>query len=101
MKSFRERNPIIIGTISVAVLALVTAGLLGYNSLPFTSPGKTYRAYFEELGGLATGAPVEVAGAGGRPTKKKTPPPPKGPVGVTGPPHNTRRGNNGGTVKKK
>jgi len=62
MKSFRERNPIIIGTISVAVLALVTAGLLGYNSLPFTSPGKTYRAYFEELGGLATGAPVEVAG---------------------------------------
>src|ERR1700737_786802 len=62
MKSFRERNPIIIGTISLAALALVTAGLLGYNTLPFISPGSTYRAYFEELGGLATGAPVEVAG---------------------------------------
>ena len=62
MKSFRERNPIIIGTISLAALALVTAGLLSYNTLPFTSPGTTYRAYFEELGGLATGAPVEVSG---------------------------------------
>src|SRR6202051_4970915 len=62
MKSFRERNPIIIGTISLAALALVTAGLLSYNTLPFTSPGTTYRAYFEELGGLSTGAPVEVAG---------------------------------------
>jgi phospholipid/cholesterol/gamma-HCH transport system substrate-binding protein len=62
MKSFRERNPIVIGTISMAVLALVTAGLLSYNALPFTSPGTTYRAYFEELGGLAAGAPVEVSG---------------------------------------
>jgi phospholipid/cholesterol/gamma-HCH transport system substrate-binding protein len=62
MRSFRERNPIIIGTVTVALIATVTAGLLNFKSLPFVSPGTTYRAYFDELGGLTSGAPVEVAG---------------------------------------
>ncbi|MGE0779606.1 MCE family protein [Mycolicibacterium sp.] len=62
MKPFRERNPAIIGVVTTALIATVTVGFLNYNSLPFASPGRTYLAYFDELGGLATGAPVEVSG---------------------------------------
>lgn len=62
MKSFRERNPILIGAVALAVLGTSTAGLLNFNDLPFASPGTTYRAYFDELGGLQAGAAVEVSG---------------------------------------
>lgn len=62
MKSFRERNPIIIGITSLAVVAAVTLAALNVNRLPFVSGGKTYSAYFEEAGGLMTDAPVRVSG---------------------------------------
>jgi phospholipid/cholesterol/gamma-HCH transport system substrate-binding protein len=62
MKSFRERNPIIVGAISLAVIGAITVGALNYNKLPFISSGSTYSAYFEEVGDLATGAPVQVSG---------------------------------------
>jgi phospholipid/cholesterol/gamma-HCH transport system substrate-binding protein len=62
MKSFRERNPIIVGAISLAVIGATTVGALNYNKLPFISSGSTYSAYFEEVGDLATGAPVQVSG---------------------------------------
>ena len=50
MKSFRERNPLIIGAVSLALIAIVTVGALNYQRLPFISDGKTYSAYFEEAG---------------------------------------------------
>src|SRR5271165_6346533 len=62
MRSFRERNPIILGVVSLAVVAAITVAALNYRSLPFFSTGTTYSAYFEELGGLTTDAPVEVSG---------------------------------------
>ena len=62
VKSFRERNPLIIGAVSLALIAIVTVGALNYQRLPFISGGKTYSAYFEEAGALETGAPVQVSG---------------------------------------
>jgi phospholipid/cholesterol/gamma-HCH transport system substrate-binding protein len=62
MKPFRERNPIIVGTIGLATLIAVTLGAFNYHKLPFISSGTTYSAYFAELGGLTTGAPVQVSG---------------------------------------
>ena len=62
VKSFRERNPLIIGAILLPLIAIVTVGALNYQRLPFISGGKTYSAYFEEAGALETGAPVQVSG---------------------------------------
>jgi len=62
MKPFQERSPFIIGVAGTAVIASVAAALLNFESLPFASPGNTYKAYFQELGGLTTGAAVEVSG---------------------------------------
>jgi phospholipid/cholesterol/gamma-HCH transport system substrate-binding protein len=62
VKSFRERNTLIIGAISLALIAIVTVGALNYQRLPFISDGNTYSAYFEEAGALETGAPVQVSG---------------------------------------
>ncbi|SBS77746.1 Virulence factor Mce family protein [uncultured Mycobacterium sp.] len=63
MKPFGERNVIVIGAIGVAVTGTLVVGALNYNKLPFVSSGKTYSAYFDEAGGLTTGAPVRVSGA--------------------------------------
>lgn len=46
----------------MAVIAAITLGSLNYSRLPFFSSGTTYSAYFDEAGGLTTGAPVEVSG---------------------------------------
>lgn len=62
MKPFRKRNPIIIGAIGVTVLVAVTLGAFNYSKLPFVSSGTTYSAYFDEAGGLTTGAAVQVSG---------------------------------------
>ncbi|KMO83771.1 MCE family protein [Mycolicibacterium chlorophenolicum] len=62
MKSFRERNPIIIGTVSLVLIAVVAVGGLNFRSLPFFSGGTTYMAYFEEIGALQSGAAVQVSG---------------------------------------
>jgi phospholipid/cholesterol/gamma-HCH transport system substrate-binding protein len=62
MKPFRERNPVVIAAIALTLIAAATIGALNYTRLPFLSSGTTYSAYFEEAGGLTTGAPVQVAG---------------------------------------
>jgi len=62
MKSFRERNPLIIGAVSLTLIVVVTVAALNYQRLPFISGGNTYQAYFEEAGALQTGAPVQVSG---------------------------------------
>lgn len=62
MKSFRERNPMVLGAVSLAAIVVLTVAALNYQRLPFFSGGETYSAYFEEVGALETGAPVQVSG---------------------------------------
>jgi phospholipid/cholesterol/gamma-HCH transport system substrate-binding protein len=62
IKPFRERNPVIIGAISVAAILAITIGALNFNRLPFLTSGTTYSAYFDEAGGLTVDAPVQVLG---------------------------------------
>jgi len=62
MKSFAERNPLIVGAVGIALTAGLTLAALEYDKLPFVSSGTTYSAYFAEAGGLTSGAAVEVSG---------------------------------------
>ncbi|MGO9099605.1 MAG: MCE family protein [Mycobacterium sp.] len=62
MKSFDERNPLVVGAVGVALTVGVVLAALNYNKLPFVSSGKSYQAYFAEAGGLASGAAVQVSG---------------------------------------
>lgn len=62
MRSFSERNPVMIGSIGVMVLAAATLLALQYRNLPFVNSGKQYSAYFTEIGGLTTDSSVQVSG---------------------------------------
>ncbi|ULN43431.1 MCE family protein [Mycolicibacterium crocinum] len=62
MKSFSERNPVILGAVGAVVIAGIVLGALNWQKLPFLNPGRNYTAYFAEAGGLFTGATVEVSG---------------------------------------
>ncbi|NLE78022.1 MAG: MCE family protein, partial [Rhodococcus sp.] len=62
MKPFRERNPITIGAVALTSVALIAVGAFNFNKLPFLTSDTTYSAYFDEAGGLTTGAPVQVSG---------------------------------------
>jgi phospholipid/cholesterol/gamma-HCH transport system substrate-binding protein len=62
MKSFQERNAIVIGVIGVLAIAVVLLTAVNYTKLPFVNRDKVYQAYFAEAGGLRTGSAVEVSG---------------------------------------
>lgn len=62
MKYFRERNPLVVGAIGVAVTAGVVLGALNYGKFPFFRSVKEYSAYFAEAGGLLPDAAVQVSG---------------------------------------
>jgi phospholipid/cholesterol/gamma-HCH transport system substrate-binding protein len=62
MKTFSERNPLIIGIVGVGVTLAVVLLSLNYDKLPFFNTGKTYSAYFAEAGGLVPGNHVQVSG---------------------------------------
>ena len=62
VKSFQERNNVVIGVIGVALIAVIVTVSLQYNKLPFVNSTHSYSAYFAEAGGLRAGAPVQVAG---------------------------------------
>lgn len=62
MKSFAERNPVLVAAVGVSLVAVVTVGALEYNKIPLVDQGKHYSAYFAEAGGLKSGAAVQVAG---------------------------------------
>lgn len=62
MKSFAERNPLVLGIVGAAVTAAVVVGALQYNKVPFINSDKAYAAYFAEAGGLVAGAAVQVSG---------------------------------------
>jgi phospholipid/cholesterol/gamma-HCH transport system substrate-binding protein len=62
MKSFAERNPVVVGMVGVALTGAVVLVALNYNSLPFVNSQNQYSAYFSEAGGLAPGSAVQVSG---------------------------------------
>jgi phospholipid/cholesterol/gamma-HCH transport system substrate-binding protein len=62
MKTFSERNPVVIGLIGITAVVAIALAALNYQKLPFFSQGKTYSAEFADAGGLFTGAAVEVSG---------------------------------------
>jgi phospholipid/cholesterol/gamma-HCH transport system substrate-binding protein len=62
MKSFRERNPVVIGVVGTLVLAGIAAAVFFYRDLPVLGGGTTYRAEFSEAAGLRPDDEVRVAG---------------------------------------
>lgn len=62
MKTFVERNPVLIGATGVALTAGAVLGVLNYQHLPFIGAGTQHSAYFSEAGGLTSGAAVHVSG---------------------------------------
>src|SRR3954454_11072966 len=62
MKPFRERNPVIIGAISLALIAMMILGAFRAQDLPLIGGGDTYTAAFSEAGGLKVDDPVRIAG---------------------------------------
>jgi phospholipid/cholesterol/gamma-HCH transport system substrate-binding protein len=62
MKSFSERNPMIIGAVGLGATFVMVLAALQYDKLPFFSDGRSYSAYFAEAGGLRNNANVQVSG---------------------------------------
>ncbi|MDR7255579.1 phospholipid/cholesterol/gamma-HCH transport system substrate-binding protein [Nocardioides sp. BE266] len=62
MKPFRERNPIVVGAVSLVVLAMVMVAALRADDLPVIGGGDTYHAMFSEAGGLKVNDEVRIAG---------------------------------------
>lgn len=62
MKPFRERNPVIIGLLGIALIAAMMLGAFRADRLPIIGSGDTYHAYFAEIGALKKGNEVRVAG---------------------------------------
>lgn len=61
MKSFSERNQLVIGIVGLALTFGIVLGSLNYQRLPFLQ-GAEYSAYFADAGGLTTGEAVQVSG---------------------------------------
>lgn len=62
MKSFSERNPVVIGAVGVGMTAIITLASLNYDRLPLVDDTTSYTAYLAEAGGLNPGAAVQVSG---------------------------------------
>ncbi|GAB3024874.1 ABC transporter substrate-binding protein [Nocardioides flavus (ex Wang et al. 2016)] len=62
MKPFRERNPVVVGAVSIVVLAMLLVAALRADDLPLIGGGDTYHAMFTEAGGLKVNDEVRVAG---------------------------------------
>jgi phospholipid/cholesterol/gamma-HCH transport system substrate-binding protein len=62
MKSFQKQNPIVIGLVSLAVIAGLLTLAYRADSLPVIGLGPEYKAAFSEAAGLASGNEVRIAG---------------------------------------
>lgn len=62
MKSFSERNPLLVGAVGVGLTVAAVFIGLDRNDLPFIHPRKQYSAYFDDAGGPMSGAAVQVSG---------------------------------------
>jgi virulence factor Mce-like protein len=61
-KPFRDRNPVVIGAISLSVIAALVLLAFNAQSLPLIGGGTVYQAQFSEAAGLKPDDPVRVAG---------------------------------------
>lgn len=61
-KPFRERNPVVIGAISIAVILLMLLAAFRAQDLPLIGGGDRYTAAFTEAGGLKPEDEVRIAG---------------------------------------
>lgn len=59
---FRERNPVVIGAISLAFIAALILAAFRAQDLPLIGGGDTYYAAFTESGGLKANDEVRIAG---------------------------------------
>ena len=59
---FRERNPVVVGAISLAVVAALILLAFNADKLPIIGGGTTYYADFTEAGGLKANDEVRIAG---------------------------------------
>lgn len=62
MTPFRERNPVVVGAVSIVVLVTVLVAALRADDLPIIGGGDTYYAMFTEAGGLKVNDEVRIAG---------------------------------------
>ena len=62
VKSFAERNSLMIGAVGVGLTIAAVVAALNYDKVPFVNQDKHYSAYFAEAGGLIPGAAVQVSG---------------------------------------
>lgn len=62
MKPFRERNPVIIGLIGLALIGAMMLGAFRADRLPIIGSGDVYHADFAEIGSLKAGNEVRIAG---------------------------------------
>src|SRR6478609_5601340 len=62
MTPFRERNPVIVGAVSLAVVVLLVLAAFRAQDLPVIGGGDTYYAAFSESGGLKPNDEVRIAG---------------------------------------
>jgi len=62
MTPFRERNPVPIGAIGLALIVGLLVLAFNANHLPFITSGSTYHADFADAAGLKPGDDVRVAG---------------------------------------
>ncbi|HET6815895.1 MAG TPA: MlaD family protein [Mycobacteriales bacterium] len=62
MTPFRERNPVPIGAIGLAVILAMLLLAFNADKLPFIGSGTSYHALFTDASGLKTGDDVRVAG---------------------------------------
>ena len=59
---FRERNPVVVGALSLAVVVLLVLAAFRAQDLPVIGGGDTYYAAFSESGGLKANDEVRIAG---------------------------------------
>lgn len=62
MIPFRERNPVIVGLVSMSLLAVLLVAAFRAQDLPLIGGGDTYYAEFSEAGGLQPDDEVRIAG---------------------------------------
>lgn len=62
MKSFRDRNPLVVAAVGIGITIVATVVTFTYDKLPLFNPGTDYSAYFAEASGLVAGTPVQVQG---------------------------------------
>ncbi len=61
-KPFRERNPVVVGAVSLAVVAVLILAAFNAQNLPLIGGGDVYHAAFSEAGGLKANDEVRIAG---------------------------------------